>query len=117
AAIDAAFAEFEGERLAARVARATGELLRPWLRHEASLAMVFATELWRTTLMGELVARMKREPERVCAAYNAAARRHAGAGIRELLVNEVQDVWELPLWRMRADGGRERVYAEMLESV
>jgi hypothetical protein len=103
-------------RLAARIASATRRLLEPHLR-EATPRPIYASGLWRTTLMKELVERMRAEPERVRATYNAAVRRHPTAGIRELLANDVQDVHELPLWRLTPDGERIRVYAEMLADV
>jgi hypothetical protein len=116
--IEACFEAFGGEpRLAARVALATGRLLEPYRGRAGPPTVIYASELWRTTLMNQLVERMRSDPERASATYNAAARRHPRAGIRELLVNEVQDVYELPLWRLTPEGERVRVYAEMLDSV
>jgi hypothetical protein len=117
AAIDRAMSKHAGEReVAQRIAAALAELASPLLTGTRRPGMIFATELSRTTLLGELVERMRREPERVCAAYNAAAARHPSAGIRPLVVNQVQDQYELPLWEM-TQSGRRRVYLEMLESV
>lgn len=113
--IEEAMAGERGE-LARRVAGALKALMKPLLGEAREVASIFATELARTSLFREMVERMRREPERVCAAYNAAAARHPAAGIRPLLANDVQEMYELPLWHITG-GERRRVYAEMLDGL
>lgn len=105
------------EHLAERVAAALGRLMQPLLREDAAPPMVMATHLAETTFFGELVERMKREPERACGIYNAAVARHPAAGMRPLLFNRVQEQYELPLWHISPTGVRKRVYAETLDNV
>jgi hypothetical protein len=102
--------------LAGRVVSAVAALMAPYMvqRHRTIL---FATGLHKTDLFAELVDRMRREPERCIRAYNAAAAAHPDAGIRPLVADEVQDRWELPLWRLPPGAPRSRVYAEDLPGV
>lgn len=112
-----ALARHEGAGSIARtVAAALDDLLTPLLARPHP-ATIFATDLHRTDLFAELVERMGREPERCIAAYNAAVARHPSAGMRPLIADEVQDRWELPLWRLEPGGPRRHVYAEDLPSI
>lgn len=72
-----------------------------------------ATAMARTSLFGEVLARMKADPGRAAETYNAAAERDPGAGIRALRVDE--DV-ELPLWFLEPGRARRPVFASDLES-
>ena len=103
--------------LARRIAAATTDLLRPLLPYRPAPPTIFATELHRSALFARLVDRMRREPERCCAAYNAAVARHRSAGMRPLVADEVQDRYELPLWWLPPQGPRRHVYAEMLGEI
>jgi hypothetical protein len=101
----------EGEKSAGRqVATATMDLLKGIC---AADVVVCATGMARTDVFAEVVERLKREPERANAAYNAAVRAHPGAGIAELAPGEI------PLWHVPAKIGaaRRRVTAAMLGSV
>jgi hypothetical protein len=98
--------------LSRRVGAALVELLRPL--GIAPAQTLYATELWRLDAFGELVDRMRREPERCVRTYNVAVARHPTAGMRPLIADDVQDRWELPLWRLTRAGVRRRVYAEDL---
>jgi hypothetical protein len=101
--------------LVRRAAGALRDLMMPLLSDEP--ACIFATELGKTTLFGALVERMRQDPEQLCATYNAAVARHPSAGVRSLVVNEVQDRYELPLWHITPAGARQRMYAELLDEV
>jgi hypothetical protein len=96
--------------LADQVIAATRDLLGPtrdadvWMR---------ATAISRTDLFAELVERMKSDPSSCISAYNAAAARHAGAGIAPL--NAARG--ELPLWRIRPDAARGRVNAANIAGI
>jgi hypothetical protein len=96
--------------LAGQMIAATRELLGAgrdadvWVR---------ATAIARTELFAELVERMKQDPAACLAAYNAAAARHAGAGIAPLNASR----GELPLWRIRPDAARGRVNAANLAGI
>jgi hypothetical protein len=107
---------------ARRQTEALQDLIAPLLRHRGRPPFVLATELNRTDLFRSLVERMGREPERCVRAYNAAADVHPDAGIRPLLADEIQDRWELPLWRLPDSSHfvpppREHVYAEDLPRI
>ncbi len=117
--IGEALAAHAGEpTVACRVAFATRDLMAPLLTERGRSARVlFASGLHRADLFGELVERMGREPERCIHAYNAAALAHPGAGIRALVADEVQDRWELPLWRLPPGSPRSHVYAEDLPGI
>lgn len=79
--------------------------------------MIFASGLAGTDLFGALIEAMRRNPGRCIGAFNEAARAHPSAGIRPLVADDVQDRYELPLWRLPKSGPRRRVYAEDLASI
>lgn len=101
--------------LARRVGRAVEAMLKPL--GLAPARTLYATELWRLEVFGELVERMRRDPEGCVRAYNAAVAHHPGARMRPLIADEVQDRWELPLWWLTRTGVRRRVYAEDLGGI
>jgi len=105
-----------GPTLARRVAAALGDLMAPLLS-QPSPPTVFATGLCGAGLFSELVGRMKADPESCVRAYNAAVARHPTAGIRPLVLDDVQYRYELPLWHLPPGGPRAHVYAEMLDAV
>lgn len=116
--IGAALSRHAGEKTFARqIAAAISDLLRPLLLHAPSPTTIFATELCRTSLFGDLVARMARDPESCCRTYNAAVARHPSARMRALIADEVQDRFELPLWHLPPGAARRHVYAEDLPSI
>jgi hypothetical protein len=119
AALDSAMRAHRGEpNFARRIAFAVRDLMRPLLSERAGAAsLIFTTDLCRTDLFAQLVRQMAREPERCTTAYNAAAARHADAGIRPLEANPVQDRWELPLWHLPPDGPRRHVFAEDIDRI
>jgi hypothetical protein len=78
---------------------------------------LFATQLSRTTLFQSLVQKMSKDPESCITTYNAAATRHASAGIRALIADDIQDRWELPLWHLPTNLPRKHVYAEDLPNI
>lgn len=75
---------------------------------------VSALRLNQTDLFGELVGRMRRDPEACREAYNRAASGVPGAGVRALRGGESGSGPELPLWDIRT-GERRRVYAADLD--
>jgi hypothetical protein len=98
--------------LSQRVGRALETLLAPLVTRTGRT--LYATELWKLPVFGDLVERMRAQPERCVLTYNDAVARHASAGIRPLVADQVQDRWELPLWRLPPGEPRRRVYAEDL---
>lgn len=117
ASITAAMSRHRTEPALARgVAASLSDLMRPLLGISDPPAL-FATGLSGTELFAELVEKMRADPEACVRAYNAAAAAHPTAGIRPLVSDEVQYRFELPLWWLPAGRERERVYAEMLDSV
>ena len=114
-AIRGAVAHHAGAANAARqVAGAVGELLAPMV---SAAPVIFSTDLVRTTMFGVLLEAMNEDPRACVRAYNAAIVHAPGAGLRALQADEVNERYELPLWRIGADGVRRRVYAEELESL
>ncbi|MFM9997111.1 MAG: hypothetical protein ACKVU4_15085 [Phycisphaerales bacterium] len=97
-------------RMAATLADLTSPLIPP-------APTIFASALARTDLFAALVDAMRRDPGRCVAAFNTAARDHPTAGIRPLVADEVQDRFELPLWRLTKLGPRKRVYADELAAI
>lgn len=98
--------QFAGARSAAeQAARATSHLIHSGgIASAAEPTLIFATALDQTTAFKNLLARLAADPLACINAYNAAARRHPQAGIRELDAS-TNDV-ELPLWIMH--GGTRR---------
>lgn len=78
---------------------------------------VFASDLRRTRLFAAVLDRIHADPEACISAYNAAVSTAPEARIARLAADPVQDRFELPLWRLTAAGGRERVYLEDLPSI
>lgn len=105
---DALLDATDAESLATQMMRATKTLLRglagpgSWVR---------ATSLAGTDLFASMIERMKSDPARCIALYNAAAKRHAGAGMAAL----AEGRGELPLWRLRAGMARGRMMASGLD--
>jgi hypothetical protein len=78
---------------------------------------IFASDLARTDLFGELLDRMAADPKAVTGAYNDAAGALPQAGVGRLIVNEANDRYELPLWRVPPGEPRRRVYAHELADI
>lgn len=75
---------------------------------------VFATTLCQTDLGAQLLEHMKADPRSCVSAYNHAAQRHPGAGIRPLaLAARI----ELPLWRLQPGAPRRTVFADELNAI
>lgn len=101
---------------AEQAARANASLVRT-RTGVAAPDLVRATVLWKTEAFGELVAAMRGDPAACVDAYNAAARAHPEAGVRELIARPAVDRFELPLWRVRAGEPRRGVMADELGDV
>jgi hypothetical protein len=74
-----------------------------------------ATDLTRTRVWAALLDAIARDPDGCVRAYNAAARAHPGAGVREL--SDDRGRVELPLWRVRPDLPRLPVFADQLAGI
>jgi len=98
--------------LAEQVARAGNRLLEGLIDPPR---LVFASAMARTTLFGELVDRMARDPEGCVRSYNEAAARHPDAGVRPLALGPGRV--ELPLWGLDAGAPRTPVLASDLVGV
>jgi len=79
--------------------------------------VVFASDLNRTSLFGELLVRMERDPENTVSAYNEAVRMFPDAQLTELASSDIQYLYELPLWSITEGEPRRRVYHHDLESI
>ncbi len=101
--------------LSHQIAASLADLLRPLIR--LSPTTLFATDLHRTSFFRDLIARMAREPESCCRAYNAAVARRPSARIRPLIADDIQDRFEVPLWHLPPGKPRTHVYAEELASI
>jgi len=109
---DALASHAEEPNAARQVTKAVGELTAPLV---SGAVPVFSSELSRTAMFGRLMAAMDRDPRACVLAYNAAITHAPGAGLRPLFFDEVNERYELPLWRIDQRGARHRVYAEDLE--
>ncbi|MBX3359217.1 MAG: hypothetical protein KF745_12410 [Phycisphaeraceae bacterium] len=103
---------------ARQVGSATADLLAPL---GGPVTLVYASQLARTSLMRDLVSRMRSDPRRCADEYNRAVARHSEAGIAMLSTSgglAATHGPELPLWRITPGKGRprERVFASMLGS-
>ncbi|MDZ4753220.1 MAG: hypothetical protein SGJ11_01830 [Phycisphaerae bacterium] len=87
-------AQSDAQCIAEQMARATSDLLRPYIK---PMATVFATRIMTTPIAEALVAAMQRDPVRCIDAYNAAVASDRQA-VRPLAADE------LPLWRLTATG-------------
>ena len=114
--IDGAMARHQiAPNFAHQIAGATLDLLRPLLSLDPTI--IYATDLSRTALFGQLVDRMARDPESCCRTYNTAVSRHPTARVRPLTADDLQDRYELPLWHLPPGRPRRHVYAEDLPSI
>lgn len=100
--------------LAEQVARALESLVVERVEGTERVPLVFATALAGTSRFGELVERMRREPEACVRAYNEAAMTHPRARLRALAMAGGRV--ELPLWRLKAGAARSLVYADELRA-
>ncbi|MFZ2875691.1 MAG: hypothetical protein WAZ94_14545 [Phycisphaerales bacterium] len=100
--------------LAEQVARAVESLVVERVEGTEHVPLLFATALAGTSRFGELVDRMRREPEACVRAYNAAAAAHPRARLRALTTAGGRV--ELPLWRLTAGAARSPVYADELRA-
>lgn len=122
------------ESVRAGVARVLQALTRhadaPDAAHQAALAardlltdlmrpprMIFASALASTSLFRSMVDQMAREPDRVVLAYNRAVAQRPHAGIAPLKLDDLQDVYELPLWGIEPGQARRRIYAHDMGEV
>lgn len=99
--------------LARQVQHAASELLRPIAPGHAT---IFATDLARTDLFGQLVERMGSDPAACVRAYNHAVAAHPRAMMRTLTLRDDGAI-ELPLWRVRDGEARLPVFAGQLASI
>jgi hypothetical protein len=91
----------------------SGELADLDLRAPA----IFATSIARTSLFRSLLRAIESNPERCLQSYNAAVRAVPDSGMTQLLIDEVQDRYELPLWHLPPNQPRRRVYLEDLATI
>ncbi len=76
-----------------------------------SMPIVFATELAKLDGFDHFMRRMRDDPARCVSCYNEAAAQHPDAGIKPLRT-EGRRI-ELPLWALRWQGPRRRVFADV----
>ena len=101
----------KSDSLAGQVASATATLLAG-----RDMRLLFASGLGELPAFRAWAAEMARDPESCVRAYNHAVHAHPGSGMRPLSVDEVNDRWELPLWRLVSGKERQRVFAEDLQN-
>ncbi len=112
-AIGRALDDASGEgTLARQFAAALTSLASAWLRPAPT---IFATELHRTPAFAELIDRMRADPAGAVEAYNRAAGESLEAGVGPL--ERTAGRIELPLWRIRPEEARTRVYAHELDGI
>jgi len=113
--LGAALESHRDETSAARqVVRANFEALAHVLPEHP---IVYASDLCRTSLFGNLLDEMARDPAKTVRAYNEAVRRFPDAQLAELALDDTQEIYELPLWSLGAGAPRRRVYCHDLESI
>ncbi len=105
-------ASADEKTLAGQVTAATARML-----DGEAPGMVWASRLAQTEALGGWIAAMEREPEMCVLGYNAAVRAHPDSGLRELSADDINDRWELPLWRLEAGKARAKVFAEDLHGI
>jgi len=98
----------DASNAAEQTALAAGDLAADLMRPPR---MIFASAIASTSLFRSLVDQMAREPERVVLAYNRAVAERPHVGIAPLKCDELQDVYELPLWAIEPGQARRRIYA------
>ncbi len=79
--------------------------------------LLYATRLNTTDLFASLVEQIREDPDRFVLTYNAAVAIKPHAGVSMLDYSEINHRHELPLWRIRPDEPRQRVFEEDLDSV
>ncbi len=99
---------------ARRVAGATAEIMTGLV---PAAPTIFATELCRTALFARIIEAMREDGAACVAAYNGAVGAHPKTGIRALAAAPEKGRFELPLWRIKPGGERERVFASELDGV
>lgn len=77
--------------------------------------VISASDLRRTGAWSELLRAMADDPRGCVETYNAAARAHPQAEVRELGIEKSRV--ELPLWRVRPDLPRMAVFSEQLATI
>jgi hypothetical protein len=95
-------------------ARVLRDLLAPF---DLRAPLIRATSLARTSLFRDAISMMTEHPEACVAHYNAAVAAVPEAGLTPLTFDTVQDRFELPLWQIRPNAPRVRVYAEDLPTI
>lgn len=94
-----------------QVARATADLVGG-----VAPGLVYSSDMLRCPACDQILESLAADPQACVDAYNAAAVRHPEAGLRTLVADEINDRWELPLWRWAMGSPRQRVFAEELGS-
>ena len=97
--------------LAEQVAALTERLMRPYV---GSMPLVFASDLLSLPAAAELVEQMLADLPRCARCYNEAAAHYPDAGVGPLAVEP--DRIELPLWLLRFNRPRLRVYGRLANS-
>ncbi|MHC4976889.1 MAG: hypothetical protein ACYTF7_09835, partial [Planctomycetota bacterium] len=110
-----ALARHSGERnLAVQAQGGIGDLLAEYVD---AAPTIYASEFYGLDVFGEMLERMGSEPEELARTYNDAVGSNPDAGVSTLIANEVNDRWELPLWRIGPSEPRRRVYSEQLDEL
>jgi len=99
---------------AAQAGAVTADLLRD-LGLDGRL--LYATALNTTDLFAKLIDSFRDDPDRTVRTYNAAVANRPHAGVAPLEHSEANHRHELPLWRLRDNQPRERVYEEDLGGI
>lgn len=101
----------ECRTLAEQVAAVTERLMRPWV---GSMPLVFASDLLSLPAAANLVEHMLADLPRCAQCYNEAAAHYPHAGVGPLAIE--RDRIELPLWLLRFNRPRVRVYGRLSDS-
>lgn len=97
-----------------QVAAALEDLLKPLVPPAQS---ILATGLSTTDLFADLLSRFQADPRACIRAYNGAVAGHPDAALRKLAFDEVNERYELPLWRLEPGKPRRRVFADDLPTI
>lgn len=97
--------------LAEQMAVVLVRLMRPWT--DGPLPVLFTSDLPHLPGYVALLDRMLADARHCVAAYNAAVRALPEAGLSELV--ELREWVELPVWAVRWEGRRERVFADFAD--
>jgi hypothetical protein len=107
-------AHADAASLAAQFAHACADMLDtlcPVSAAGPSPTLIYASQMGRTDVFGEILSALRADPGACIRAYNEAAQNHPSAGVRSLHLDEASGRIELPVWQL-ADASRTPVYAD-----